>query len=169
MHRFQSKTELLEHKTTVRLAALKNVGQEMLAVDTISRSWMFVVYLQPTLASSSNSTIAAVAQVIAVTSNGPKLRWGSFFTATLDWNHLRHRFESLAPVLQACAKNSSKYPTTEVNPTKVKPSSDVSRCFLAGSVFLVISKMDFCASSGSLFGVFQDRKTNNHQPRIPTS
>ena len=42
VHRFQSKTELLEHKTTVRLAALKNVGQEMLAVDTISRSWMFM-------------------------------------------------------------------------------------------------------------------------------
>lgn len=42
VHRFQSKTELLEHKTTVRLAALKNVGQEMLAVNTISHSWMFM-------------------------------------------------------------------------------------------------------------------------------
>lgn len=109
VHRFQSKTELLEHKTTVRLAALKNVGQEMVAVETISRSFMFmdvrgISPTNPRLLFQQHHRSSCASDCSDL--QRPKLQlMGIFFHSDVGSN----------------AKNIPKYPTTEVNPPKVKP------------------------------------------------
>lgn len=107
--RKQSCWSIKQYKTTVRLAALKNVGQEMLAVDTISRSWMFmdvrgISPTNPRLLFQQHHRSSCASDCSDL--QRPKLQlMGIFFHSDVGSN----------------AKNIPKYPTTEVNPTKVKP------------------------------------------------